>query len=60
MYTFVDSGKCLFVGIVRYISPLSLLKEAEEAARSGDLRSLHPADPACQARKVPAWDELRM
>jgi hypothetical protein len=39
--------------------PPCLLREVEEAARSGDLRSLlHPVDPAAHARSP--WDELRV
>ena len=38
--------------------PLRLLRDAEEAARSGDHRSLHPVDPAAHARSP--WDELRV
>ena len=31
---------------------------AERAAQSGDLRSMHPADPASHANAQ--WDELRV
>ena len=38
--------------------PARLQHMAEQAARSGDLRSLHPTDPASHA--VAQWDELRV
>ena len=38
--------------------PARLQHIAEQAAQSGDLRSMHPADPASHARAQ--WDELRV
>ena len=38
--------------------PAHLQRIAEQAARSGDLRSMHPADPASHASAQ--WDELRV
>ena len=38
--------------------PARLQHIAEQAAHSGDLRSMHPADPASHARAQ--WDELRV
>ena len=38
--------------------PPALQREAEAAAETGDLRSLHPPGKAAHARAL--WDELRV